>query len=69
VADMTLFIKEATSMLPIQTLETVLMQMDGVERALVDTEDGEVKITYNENQVAQEKIINRIQEHGLHLLE
>ncbi|WP_218895688.1 heavy-metal-associated domain-containing protein [Neobacillus driksii] len=66
---MTLFIKEATSMLPIQTLETVLMQMDGVERALVDTEDGEVKITYNENQVAQEKIINRIQEHGLHLLE
>ncbi|MFJ5760752.1 copper chaperone CopZ [Bacillus niacini] len=68
-ADMTLFIKEATSMLPIQTLETVLMQMDGVERALVDTEDGEVKITYNENQVAQEKIINRIQEHGLHLLE
>jgi copper chaperone CopZ len=69
VADMTLFIKEATSMLPIQTLETVLMQMDGVERALVDTEDGEVKISYNENQVAQEKIINRIQEHGLHLLE
>jgi copper chaperone CopZ len=69
VADMTLFIKEATSMLPIQTLETVLMQMDGVERALVDTEDGEVKITYNENQVAQENIINRIQEHGLHLLE
>ncbi|MDQ0972337.1 copper chaperone CopZ [Neobacillus niacini] len=68
-ADMTLFIKEATSMLPIQTLETVLMQMDGVERALVDTEDGEVKISYNENQVAQEKIINRIQEHGLHLLE
>ncbi|MFB3168419.1 heavy-metal-associated domain-containing protein [Neobacillus sp. 179-C4.2 HS] len=66
---MTLFIKEATSMLPIQTLETVLMQMDGVERALVDTEDGEVKISYNENQVAQEKIINRIQEHGLHLLE
>ncbi|MFB3159995.1 hypothetical protein ABLO26_01315 [Neobacillus sp. 179-J 1A1 HS] len=66
---MTLFIKEATSMLPIQTLETILMQMDGVERALVDTEDGEVKITYNENQVAQEKIINRIQEHGLHLLE
>jgi copper chaperone CopZ len=69
VADMTLFIKEATSMLPIQTVETILMQMDGIERALVDTEDGEVKITYNENQVAQEKIISRIQEHGLHLLE
>lgn len=66
---MTIFIKEATSMQPIQTLETILMQMDGVERALVDTDDGEVKITYNENQVAQEKILNRIQEHGLHLLD
>jgi copper chaperone CopZ len=69
VADMTLFIKEATSMIPIETLETILMQMDGIERALVDTEDGEVKITYNENQVGQEKIINKIQEHGLHLSE
>jgi copper chaperone CopZ len=69
VADMTIFIKEATSKQPIQTLETILMQMDGIERALVDTEDGEVKITYNESQVAQEKIKNKIQEHGLHLLE
>jgi copper chaperone CopZ len=69
VADMTLFIKEATSMIPIQTVETILMQMDGIERAMVDTEDGEVKITYNETQVTHEKIISRIQEHGLHLLE
>ena len=35
------------------------MQIDGVERALVDIEDGEVKITYNESQVAQEKIKNK----------
>jgi copper chaperone CopZ len=66
---MTIFIKEATNEQSIQKVETILMKMDGVERALVDTEDGEVKITYNQNQVAQEKIKNRIQEHGFHLLE
>jgi copper chaperone CopZ len=41
--------------------------MDGVERALIDMEDGEVKIEYNENQVTQEQIIKRIQQHRLHL--
>jgi copper chaperone CopZ len=69
VADMTIFIKEATSEQPIQTIETLLTQMNGVERALVDVDDGEVKITYNENQVTQEKIKNRIQEHGLNILD
>jgi copper chaperone CopZ len=67
--DITIFIKEATSEQPIQTLETILMQMDGIERALVDIDDGEVKIRYNETQVGHEKIKNRIQQHGLHVLE
>ncbi|MED3553251.1 heavy metal-associated domain-containing protein [Cytobacillus praedii] len=63
---MTLFIKEVTSEQPIQILETILIQMDGVERALVDTEDGEVKVTYNDDQITQEQIIARIRHHGLH---
>jgi hypothetical protein len=67
--DITIFIKEATSEQPIQTLETILMQMDGIERALVDIDDGEVKIKYNETQVGHEKNKNRIQQHGLHVLE
>ncbi|MGJ9385361.1 MULTISPECIES: heavy-metal-associated domain-containing protein [Salipaludibacillus] len=58
---MTLFIKEATNEEPIQTLETVLMQMDGIERALVDTKDGEVKITYHESQISEEEITGTIQ--------
>ena len=41
--------------------------MEGIERALVDIEDGEVKIEYNENQVSQEKIKKRIQQHGMHI--
>lgn len=45
------------------------MQIDGIERALVDIDDGEVKIKYDETQVGHEKIKNRIQQHGLHLLE
>lgn len=67
--DMTIFIKEATREEPILELETILMKMDGVERALVDVDDGEVKITYNENQIDGESIKNRIQQHGLHLLQ
>lgn len=65
--DMTIIIKEATREEPIQELETILMQMDGIERALVDITDGEVKITYNESQVNDEMIKNRIRQHGLHL--
>ena len=67
--DMTIFIKEATREEPILELETILMKMDGVERALVDIDDGEVKITYNENQIDGEIIKNKIQQHGLHLLQ
>ncbi|MCQ6279361.1 hypothetical protein JN080_08880 [Bacillus sp. EB600] len=66
-ADMTIYVKEAVNEQPILTLETVLVQMEGIERALVDIEDGEVKIEYNENQVSQEKIKKRIQQHGMHI--
>jgi copper chaperone CopZ len=64
---MTIYVKEAVNEQPILTLETVLVQMEGIERALVDIEDGEVKIEYNENQVSQEKIKERIQQHGMHI--
>ena len=67
--DMTIYVKEAIHEQPIQTLETILMQIDGVERALVDMNDGEVKIVYNEAMVNQEKIKCSIKQHGLHLQE
>ncbi|WP_100404914.1 heavy-metal-associated domain-containing protein [Bacillus solitudinis] len=60
-------IKEATREEPIQTLEVTLMSMEGIERALVDIKNGEVTIDYNENEIAKEKIIQKIQQHGLHL--
>lgn len=67
-ADTIIYVKEATNEQPIQTLETILVQMDGVEWTDVNMEDGEVKITYNEHQVTEEQIIKRIQQYGLHLL-
>ncbi|MFB9761556.1 heavy-metal-associated domain-containing protein [Ectobacillus funiculus] len=67
-ADTTIYVKEATNEQPIQTLETILIQMDGIEWTDVNMEDGEVKITYNENQVTEEQIIKRIQQYGLHPL-
>ncbi|KHD84215.1 heavy-metal-associated domain-containing protein [Bacillus ginsengihumi] len=66
---MTIFIKEATNSKPIQMLEHILMQMNGIERALVDTEDGEVKVTYDRKQIAQEQIINHIKQHGMYPVE
>ena len=66
-AEMTLYVKEATERSSIQTLETMLSDMDGIERALVDTEDGEVKVTYDGEKVSQNDIEQKIQQHGLHL--
>ncbi len=64
---MTVYLKETVKEKPIQTLETILAGMDGIERALVDLEDGEVKIEYNENQLSQEKIMDKILQNGFHV--
>lgn len=66
-AVMTIHVKEATSETSIQTLETILLKMDEVERALVDVEEGEIKITYDENQMDEDQIIKRIQLEGFHI--
>lgn len=64
----TLFVKEATSEKPIRALEAIIIAMDGVERALVDTTDGEVKITFNEKVLNQEQLIERIRQDGFHII-
>lgn len=64
---MTIYVKEATEESPIQSLEGILTNMPEVERALVDVDDGEVKITYDEEQISDEQIAQRIQLQGYHL--
>lgn len=66
---MTIYVKEATAENPIQALESVLMNMEEIERALVDTEEGEVKITYDETQVGEDQIVKRIQLEGFQVKE
>ena len=66
-ANLTIYVKDAVKEQPIQSLESILSQMAGIERALVDTEDGEVKIEYNETQVSPEKIKETVLQHGLNL--
>lgn len=65
---MTIHIKEATAEKPIQSLEELLADVPEIERALVDVEDGEVKISFDKNQISEEQIIKRIQMEGFHIV-
>jgi copper chaperone CopZ len=65
----TIFVKEAISEKPIQELESIVSTMEGVERALVDTADGEVKITFDSQQLSKEAILEKIREDGFHIVE
>ncbi len=64
----TLFVLEATSEKPIHALEAIITATGGVERALVDTSDGEVKITYDDKQVTQEQLMEILRQHGFHIV-
>lgn len=65
---MTIHVKEATAEKPIQSLEGILSEMPEIERALVGVEDGEVKISFDEEQISKEQIIQRIQIEGFHIV-
>ncbi|KPC99284.1 hypothetical protein LR69_02560 [Geobacillus sp. BCO2] len=54
----------ATSPQPIARIERLLSGLDGVERSLVDTEDGEVKVQFDEKKISKERIILTLQQHG-----
>ena len=64
---MTIQIKEATAEEPIQSLEGILADVPEIERALVDVENGEVKISFDQNQISEEQIIKRIQVEGFQI--
>lgn len=63
-AEVTLFVENAENAKDIQALENSLMQINGVERALVDIEDGETKISYDENRVTRIDLVRQIEDHG-----
>ena len=59
----TIFIKEATSEEPIQAIERCLHELNGVERVLIDTDDGEVRIEYDEKVISRERIMITLNQH------
>ncbi|WP_112180257.1 hypothetical protein [Paraliobacillus zengyii] len=65
-AEVTIFVKEAVDGKPIQEIESILTQMDGMERVLIDTSDGEVKVQFNEEKVTAEQIATTLREHNYH---
>ncbi|WP_085991547.1 heavy-metal-associated domain-containing protein [Oceanobacillus senegalensis] len=54
--EVTFFVKEATTEPEIQQIEQLLNEYDGMERVLIDTDDGELKIEFDENIITEEQI-------------
>ena len=65
-AEETIYVSGATSGQPIQQIEQVLNQLDGIERVLVDTADGEVKVEFDEKKISRERIFITLQQHNIH---
>lgn len=61
-AEITLFVKEATTGQVIQQIEQTLNEYDGMERVLIDTEDGEIKIEFNDDVITEEQIATALME-------
>jgi copper chaperone CopZ len=61
-AETTIFVKEATTDSIIQQIEQLLNQIDGVERVLIDTEDGEVKLEFDTDKITEEEIASMLME-------
>lgn len=61
-AETTIFVKEATTDSIIQQIDQLLNQIDGVERVLIDTEDGEVKLEFDMDKITEEEIASMLME-------
>lgn len=66
-AEATIFVKPSTSQQSNQQIEYLLNQTDGIERALLDLSDGELKIAYDEMKISRDQIVNTLKDHGYHI--
>lgn len=66
-AEITIVVTEATSDPSIQQVERLLSQLNGIERALVDTADGEVKIEFDDKIISKELISDTLTQHGFQI--
>jgi len=63
----TFFIKEINGEQQLQSLEHSLTSLAGVERALIDTNDNEIKIEYNETKIDLRQIAQNIENNGFQI--
>ncbi|WP_234998405.1 hypothetical protein [Salirhabdus sp. Marseille-P4669] len=63
----TLFIKEAHGHHNIQMLEAFLMNLPGIERVLVDTDDGEIKVEFDEEEIQLTHIVQQLETSNFHI--
>jgi copper chaperone CopZ len=63
----TMFVKELAGENQIQQIEQLLTQMEGVERVLMDTDDGELKVEFDEQKVSKEQIISTLAQNNYHV--
>ncbi|WP_449536472.1 heavy-metal-associated domain-containing protein [Ferdinandcohnia sp. Marseille-Q9671] len=60
----TIYIKEVINHNEIQQIEQLINQMSGIERVLIDTNDGEVKIEFDDQKVSIEGILSTLKQHN-----
>jgi len=63
----TLFIKEAKGHENIQYVEALLLSLPGVERVLIDTDDGEIKVEFNEEEIQLTEIVQQLESSHFHV--
>ncbi|WP_077623269.1 heavy-metal-associated domain-containing protein [Sediminibacillus massiliensis] len=63
----TFYVKEEVDQNSIQEIESTLNQIDGVERVLIDTSDGEVIVEFDNEKVTAEQITKTLEQHQYHV--
>jgi len=66
-ANTTIFVQEATTGPTIQSIEALLNELEGIERVLIDTDDGEVKVEFDDSKISKERIVITLQQHNFHI--
>ncbi|MBB3906544.1 heavy-metal-associated domain-containing protein [Anoxybacteroides rupiense] len=66
-SEATFFVTEAVSQQPIQQIEQLLNSLEGVERVLIDTADGEIKVEFDDKKISKEQMMITLQQHHFHI--
>lgn len=63
----TIFVEEAKNRSDVQHIESFLSTIPGIERALLDMDDGEIKIEYQNHPEMYQNIVDSLESQGYHI--